>query len=260
MSAIDLTPFWCLVTEDEDGGRMYAYGKADSCAQVEAKDVNIYRPYDEMGALSHRPREARKFASEAEALAALPALTPWIEQYVQKRKEDRRRYSKDQPEFQVTLPLRAFFEDDLIAIYGDGSGLARDEWRTAMKWLERRTETMRVLRAFATKYRETLAGMSWRLDDWSTETKGATVILSGRNYRGERVKAEEIAGLFPAEWTRQKELYPRDGYVDYHWLAKLDDVTLLIEKAESYALRPVDAGRSGTKVKIARPKKSEVAA
>src|SRR4051812_21479935 len=79
-----LEPFWCLMAYDQLGRRMYAYGPG-----------GVYEPGNHypstIGALTHRPREARRFASAAEAEAALPDLAPWVERYVADRvREDER--------------------------------------------------------------------------------------------------------------------------------------------------------------------------
>lgn len=235
-SPFDLTPFWCLVSHDQLGRRMYAsqYG------------------------LSHRPKDAHRFATQVEAEGALAEANALAEKYVtdrMRRDAEERRRKRDKDEdlpFSATLPLVVFWEDDLMAIYHDGSGLAREEWARGMRWLEKQTEALRLLRAFAEKWKETLAGASWSLDEWTCATKGPTVRLGACSYRGRHVAAEEIAGLFPGDWRRRKVEYPETGWLDYDWLAPLDGVTLLIERAERVRLVPVDPGASGTRVRIRR--------
>jgi len=140
-----------------------------------------------------------------------------------------------------------------MATFDDGGGLARVEWRRAMKWLEEEQAALVALRAFAEKWKDTLAGMSWSLHKWGAPSHGPEVEVGSMShyYRGERVGAEGIAALFGADgWTRKKKDYSDPEYLQYDWLKPLDGITLIIKTAESTRIVPVDPGRHGTKVRL----------
>lgn len=243
MNKPDFTPFWCLMGYDQHGSRMYACGPGGPFDPA-------HRFPSTIGALSHRPHEARKFASEAEALAALPDLAPWIEAYV---RDWLRRDSKSG--FTVTLPLRAYFENDLVCIHADGSGLAREEMRRNMAWIHEEEEALRTLRAFVQKHQGRLEGLSWTVSKWSSQG-GPAVTFSGPPYcayRGANATCAEIAALWPVEWRRKTPTYPDRDYLQYDWVASLDGVTLRIPIAESTRIVPQKLGdMDGTKVKLGK--------
>lgn len=243
MSAIDLTPFWCLMGYDQHGARMYAYGPG---GPFEA----AHRYPSIFGALTHRPHEARKFVSQEEAEAALPALAPWIEAYVRDWQQ-RDRKSK----FSVTLPLRPYFERDLMCIYPDGRGLASEQVRQNMAWIADEEEMLRTLRVFVQKHLARLEGISWRVSHWKCED-GPAVTFSGNGFcacRGQNVTCADIAALWPVEWRRKTPRYPESGYLEYDWVATLDGVTLRIPIAERTRIAPAPpSGLDGTKVKLGK--------
>ncbi len=194
-----------------------------------------------IGALTHRPREARKFASREEAEAAIPDLQPWIDRYV----ADWQARGKEEKSFTAT-PLRPFFERELLAIYPDGSGLAREEMRRGMERIAEFEEKARTLRRFIQKHEETLAGMAWSVSFWGD----SEIQLGARAYRRVYCQPEDIAALWPVTWKRRREKYPDAERIVYDWVSKLDDVVLVLERAEVIKLAPVDRGEDGTVVKL----------
>lgn len=250
MSGVDFTPFWCLAAYDTKGRLTYAYGDGA------AFDAACHYP-SVHGALSHRPRDARRFANAEEAAAALPSLLPWIEKYLE---EDARigrdsRRSRREAEYEP-LPLAPYFENQLLCVYPDGSGLVREYVRDGMGYLARNEEHCRVARAFVQKHLERLAGMSWRI--WLAHEMPEFQIggSSTKAYKGEYCDAERIARIWPVKWRRRKEEHPPRGYLVYDWVAELDGVLLIIDQAESHRLTPPDDGLDGTTVRL----ESEVAA
>jgi hypothetical protein len=242
----DLTPFWCLMAYDTKGRRTYAYGDG---APFDAS-AHYTSPH---GALSHRPQIARKFATAEEAAAALPGLLPWIQRYLA---EDRRLITKDRTPLELAAPLAPYFERDLLCVYPDGSGLARQFVAEGMAYLQRQEEACRVARAFVQKHLATLAGMSWRI---SIRYEGPECQVGGahRNaYRGEYCDAARIAKLWPVKWTRRKPDYQDRGWLTYDWVSELDGVRLIIDTAERHRTQPPDDGLDGTRVRL----ESEVAA
>lgn len=251
MSKPDLTPFWCLAAYDTQNRLTYATGDGAPF------DPHCYYP-SVHGGLSHRPRDARKFASAEEAAAALPALLPWIEKYLEddaKRARESRGRDKYEP-LKLAAPLAPYFEDQLLCVYPDGSGLARDYVRDQMGYLQRNEEHCRVARAFVQKHLDRLAGMCWRI--WLAHEFPEFQVGGNRMnaYRGEYCDAKTIAALWPVKWRRRKEEHPPTGYLVYDWIADLDGVRLIIEQAESHRLSPPDDGLDGTTVRI----ESEVSA
>lgn len=245
MSAIDLTPFWCLMTYDQHGARMYAYGSVDRTD-----------PFPSPGGLSHRPGDARRFASEEEALAALPDLAPRVEAYVadRERREREDRSRKKSKPFALTHPLRPFFERDLVFIHPDGSALARDEMRRNMTWIAEEEEGFRTLRAFIQKHGARLEGIAWSVSNWLSEG-GPAITFSGPGFcalRGQSAKPADIAALWPVEWRRKTPRFKDDGYEQYDWIASLDGVTLRLPVAENTRIVPQIAGLDGTRVKIGK--------
>lgn len=245
---IDLTPFWCLMGYDQRGARIYAYGAGG------AFDPQCQYP-STIGALTHRPFEARKFASKVEAEAAIPNLAPWVEAYVRDWQRRERDSKEKGPKFTVTLPLRPHFENDLVHVFPDGSGLARDYRGTNMAWIAQEEEAMSTLRAFIQKHLARLEGVSWSCSNW--KSKGGPLIeLGSKSYaaiRGRYVEVAEIAALWPVEWRRRKPDYPDDKFIQYDWVAQLDGVTLVIDKAENERIAPRDfSPLDGTKVKLGK--------
>jgi hypothetical protein len=241
----DFTSFWCLMAYDTNGRQTYAYGDG---AEPFKPDFNCYSAH---GGLSHRPREARKFASREEAEAALPGLLPWIEKYLS---DDRRRSSKDA--LILAAPLRPYFEQEMLCVYPDGSGLAREFVRDGMDYLAQQEAHCATARAFVQKHLEKLAGMSWRI--WlAHEMPEFQIGGHGMNaYRGKYCPAARIAALWPVQWRRKKEEHPHPGCLVFHWTAQLDGCRLTIASAESHRIAPPDDGLDGTLVKA----ESEVAA
>jgi hypothetical protein len=101
-------PFWTLACYDEHGGLLYAYGEGNA-----EYDPGCRWP-TQFGSLTSRPAKARPFASQEDALAARPLFAGWI-------KEE--------------LSAHIVREQDMLAVYWDGSGLASAYLREGMRVL-----------------------------------------------------------------------------------------------------------------------------
>lgn len=248
MKASELKPFWCLMTYDQNGARMYACGPGGEYDPE-------HRYPSTIGSLTHRPHEARQFASRAEAEEARPLLAPWIARYV----ADWRQREKES-KFAMMHPLTAHFEADLTHVYPDGSGLAREILQGNMRNLREEEEHIRTLRRFIQKHRDTLEGISWRCSHWIKD--GPEITLAGPGFmaiRGVYVQPEELAALWPVEWRRKKPNYPDRDYLEYDWVAHLDDVQLRIPQAERTRIVPSGDEGAGTRVTISRESRKAVA-
>lgn len=199
--------------------------------------------------LSHRPREAAQFASEEEAEAQRVAWAGRI---------DWARYDESATPRTQELTVIAITKATLRCVYPDGSGLALEALRNAIAHIERYESHCVALRRFIELHRATLDGTGWTASCYHDAPQ---ISFAWRAYDGHRTEsAYEVASLWPVVWTREKQKYPREGYAVHDWHAKLDGVDLLIEGAESVNLRPVDVGRDGTVVQMAKPKRKAVAA
>jgi hypothetical protein len=214
-------PFWTLACYDEHGGLLYAYGEGNT-----EYDPGCRWP-TQFGWLTSRPAKARPFASQEDALAARPLFAGWI-------KEE--------------LSAHIVREQDMLAVYPDGSGLASAYLREGMSVLTNIERNVSTVRAFVQKHLELLAGLAW---EPSIFCSGADIKIRKSAYRGQPTTASQVAALFPVKWKRKKSNYRPDGKLVYDWVAQVDGVTLTIEKAEVIVLRPRDTGvRDGTIVDL----------
>lgn len=112
-------------------------------------------------------------------------------------------------------------------------GKADATFAKAIDHIEYRDAVNRLQRAFITAHRETLAGLSWRMD-----YLGDGIHIEHRFYRGRASAPVEIARLWPnALWARAPDAFA-SRTVDYHWEALVDGVTLRIENTEKEDTRP----------------------
>lgn len=132
-----------------------------------------------------------------------------------------------------------------IKIYRDGSSstTAQTQLDDNLKTIREREEVLKLLRLFIQKYRETLAGLYWRVAYLDPEIE-----LSKGWYRGERIDAKGVARLWPhcVTWTRVKPQYSSRPAFD--WIGTLNGITLRICEAETW--EPVVPPTEGTMVEL----------
>jgi len=105
-------------------------------------------------------------------------------------------------------------------------------YEKAIAKIEEREAILQAQRAFITKHAETLAGLEWTPDLIDLEIQ-----LTWRSYRGQKVSALGVARLWPdAKWKRVKTSF--SAGLDYDWKAKIDGITLVIDRAETEEPRP----------------------
>jgi hypothetical protein len=204
--------------------------------------VNSWTPIgDQQVYLTHKPSEARMFATAAEAEAARGHAEAYVKW---------ERYEKSSSPRACGLEVVEIHEATLLAAFPDGSGLASDYLREAMSHLRRYEDHCATLRAFIQRYQARLDGTSWSCDCYYDHPL-VRLGTSPFAMKGEYVTAETMALLWPeAQWKRRKHDYAPPEFVVHDWRSHLDGVDLIIASAESVRIRPVDTGRDGELVKL----------
>ncbi len=127
------------------------------------------------------------------------------------------------------------------AVYSDGSGKASDILREALQSIDEYEKNLSIKRLFIEKHKDTLAGLRW----WCPHANREVEIWTGY-YRAKPASAKDIARLWPdAQWTKRQDAFSKE---QIDWVAEIDGITLVIEKAEKLPPPKPTKIPKGTKV------------